>query len=67
MNRVTIEIITWTMTFVAVLAFSMLLAYPYMILWNQCLVPAIPGLREVEWLQMWAIAILFNGLFKGFK
>jgi len=67
MSKMTIEIIAWTTSLIVIVAFSMLLAYPYMILWNQCLVPAIPGLKEVEWLQMWAITVLFNGLFKGFK
>lgn len=51
--------------FVIVVAFSVLLAYPYMLLWNNCLVPAFPGIKEVEWMQMWGITILAHGLFRG--
>lgn len=43
---------------------SALFAVPAMWLWNLCLVPAIPALTEVSWLQMWGIMILFNYLFK---
>jgi hypothetical protein len=51
--------------FVIVVMFSALLSYPYMLLWNKCLVPAIVGLKEVEWIQMWGITILAHGLFKS--
>ena len=39
---------------------SMAMAYPLMMLWNYCLIPAIPGIKEVEWLQMWGITVLFK-------
>ena len=39
---------------------SMAMAYPLMMLWNDCLIPAIPGIKEVEWLQMWGITVLFK-------
>jgi len=39
---------------------SFLFSYPLMLLWNGCLVPAIPGIQEVEWLQMWGIALLIK-------
>jgi hypothetical protein len=42
-----------------------LLAYPLMLLWNSCLVPAVPVLQEVTWLQMWGISILCGCLFKS--
>ena len=42
-----------------------LLAYPAMLLWNYCLVPAIPGVMEVTWLQMWGLTILCSILFKN--
>ena len=45
---------------VAVVVISMVMAYPLMILWNKCLIPAVPGLQEVEWLQMWGITVLFK-------
>ena len=31
------------------------LSYPTMILWNDCLVPAIPSITIVTWHQMWGI------------
>jgi hypothetical protein len=43
---------------------SFLLSYPVMLLWNECLVPAVTILREVSWLQMWGISVLFAILFK---
>lgn len=43
---------------------SILLSYPAMLLWNLCLVPAIPALAEVGWLQMWGISVLVM-LLKG--
>ena len=42
-----------------------LMAYPLMLLWNLCLVPATTVLKEVGWLQMWGIAILFGAIIKG--
>ena len=44
--------------------FSFLFSYPVMLLWNECLVPAVTVLREVGWLQMWGIMFLFAILFK---
>lgn len=44
------------------LVVSFLVSYPLMWLWNLCLVPAIPGLAEVGWLQMWGISILVGAL-----
>lgn len=42
---------------------SFLLSYPVMLLWNYCLVPAIPALAEVGWLQMWGICVMLNLIF----
>lgn len=44
--------------------FSLLLSFPLMLLWNNCLVPAVTTLKEVGWLQMWGISILIGLLFK---
>lgn len=44
--------------------FGLLLSLPVMWLWNIALVPAIPGLVEIGWLQAWGILILCNFLFK---
>lgn len=40
------------------------ISFPLMLLWNYCLVPAVPTIQEVGWLQMWGIFILCNFLFK---
>ena len=44
---------------------SFLLSWPVMMLWNQCLVPAVEGTREIGWLQAWGIQFLFALLFKS--
>ena len=41
-----------------------ILSYPIMLLWNSCLVPAIPGVREVGWIQAWGILILGQLMFQ---
>ena len=49
---------------IAVLVFiSFLLSWPTMMLWNDCLVPAVSGLKEVEWMQAWGIQLLAGILF----
>lgn len=47
----------------ASLLLGALLALPVMWLWNACLVPAVTGLREIEFLQAWGLLILCNLLF----
>jgi hypothetical protein len=44
---------------------GVILSYPVMLLWNDSLVPAVPGVKEISWLQAWGILILCNLLFKG--
>ena len=67
MNELIVKILAGTGAVVLVIALSALLAYPYMVLWNTFLVPAIPGIKEVEWMQMWGISVLAHGLFKSSK
>ena len=43
---------------------SFLLAWPVMELWNQCLVPAVDGVKEIGWLQAWGLQFLVNMLFR---
>jgi hypothetical protein len=43
---------------------GLLLSLPVMWLWNVALVPAIPGLAEIGWLQAWGILYHCNCLFK---
>ena len=67
MNELIVKILAGTGAVVLVIALSALLAYPYMFLWNTFLVPAIPGINEVDWMQMWGISILAHGLFRSNK
>jgi hypothetical protein len=46
------------------LLLSFLLAWPVMELWNQCLVPAVDGVKEIGWVQAWGLQFLVNMLFK---
>jgi hypothetical protein len=42
---------------------SVSLAWPVMMLWNNCLVDAVTGVKEITWLQAWGINFLFGILF----
>lgn len=42
----------------AVVFFGLVFSLPVMWLWNTCLIPAIPGLQPIGWLQAWGISIL---------
>ena len=44
---------------------SFLLSWPVMTLWNECLMPAVEGIREIGWLQAWGLQFLFALLFKS--
>jgi hypothetical protein len=46
--------------------FSFLMAYPTMLLWNSCLVPAVSGINNISWLQSWGIMTLCGFLFKSY-
>ena len=60
----TIEKIFLFVGIIAVLVFiSFLLSWPTMMLWNYCLVPAVSGIKELEWTQAWGIQILTGILF----
>jgi hypothetical protein len=48
-----------------ILFFGLLFSLPVMWLWNIALVPAIPGLAKIGWLQAWGILILCSVLFKN--
>ena len=59
------SVITATVTIiVSILFLSFLLAWPVMMLWNNCLVGAIDGVKSIGWLQAWGIQFLFALLFK---
>ena len=50
--------------FALIVILGLLLSLPVMLLWNAALVPAIPGLLEIGWLQAWGIMMLCGFLFK---
>jgi len=50
---------------VAVVVLGLLISYPMMLLWNGCLVAAIPGIKTIGWLQAWGIMVLCEMLFKN--
>ena len=43
---------------------SFLLSWPIMILWNSCLVGAINGVNQIEWMQAWGINLLSGFMFR---
>jgi uncharacterized oligopeptide transporter (OPT) family protein len=50
---------------VIIVIFGLLMSLPVMYLWNSCLVPAIPGIVQIGWLQAWGILILSGILFRS--
>jgi hypothetical protein len=48
-----------------VVVLGLLFSYPVMLLWNNCFVPAVEGVKEIGWLQAWGLMILFGILFKS--
>jgi hypothetical protein len=51
------------LAFICVLSF--LVSLPVMVLWNNCLVPAIDGVNTISWIQAWGITFLFSILLKN--
>lgn len=43
---------------------SFLLSWPVYMLWNECLVDAVTGVKEVTWLQAWGLNLLAGIMFK---
>jgi hypothetical protein len=44
---------------------SFLLSWPVMMLWNECLMPAVTGIKEIGWMQAWGISTLCGILFNS--
>lgn len=40
--------------------YAVITALPIMLLWNYCLIPAIPGIKEITFLQAFGLKILFS-------
>jgi hypothetical protein len=64
MNQLTSAVGAFIIVVAGGLFVSFLLAWPVMELWNQCLVPAVDGVKEIGWLQAWGLQFLVNLLFK---
>lgn len=41
-----------------------IVSFPAMLLWNSCLVPAIPAIQEVGWIQAWGIMVMGQIMFQ---
>jgi len=50
---------------ITLLFISFVLSWPVMILWNECLMPAVEGIKEIGWIQAWGISALCGVLFKA--
>jgi hypothetical protein len=50
--------------FLLIITVGLIISWPVMFLWNECLVGAISGINTIGWLQAWGILILFGMLFK---
>jgi hypothetical protein len=57
------ELLIMTLMFMVVL--GVVLSLPIMLLWNYCLVPAVPIATEITWLQAWGLFVLFGLLFRN--
>ena len=44
---------------------GLIVSYPIMILWNNCLVGAVAGINEIGWFQAWGLSLLSGFLFKS--
>jgi hypothetical protein len=44
---------------------AILMAFPTMWLWNECLIPAVDGVHEIEFWQALGLNVLFSILFKS--
>ena len=49
--------VVFGLVFIVVLL-GVVLAYPTMLLWNGCLVPAVTGVNEITVLQAWGLNVL---------
>lgn len=40
--------------------YAIITAFPIMLLWNYCLIPAIPGIKTITFLQALGLKVLFT-------
>ena len=64
MEKILVIVGTVVVDIAGILILSFLLSWPVYMLWNGCLVDAVPSVKEVTWLQAWGITILCGFLFK---
>jgi hypothetical protein len=64
MKTIVVGLTAFVAALVTVLVISFLFSWPIMVLWNECLIPAVNGLNEIGWVQAWGISTLFAVLFK---
>ena len=64
MEKILVIVGTVVVSIAGILLLSFLLSWPVYMLWNGCLVDAVPSVKEVTWLQAWGITILCGFLFK---
>jgi len=64
MKNLIVALTAMVVSIVTLLFISFLLSWPVMILWNECLMPAVTGIREIGWIQAWGISTLCGILFK---
>ena len=64
MEKILVIVGTVVVTIAGILILSFLLSWPVYMLWNGCLVDAVPSVKEVTWLQAWGITVLCGFLFK---
>jgi hypothetical protein len=65
MNQITSAVGAFVILVAGALFVAFLLAWPVMMLWNGCLVPAVDGVNQIGWLQAWGLQFLINMLFKA--
>lgn len=67
-KKVNVDVVTFVSValglFMVTIVVGLLLSLPVMLLWNGCLVPAVNGVNQIDWLQAWGLMVLFGVLFK---
>jgi hypothetical protein len=64
MEKILVIVGTVVVGIAGILILSFLLSWPVYMLWNGCLIDAVPTFKEVTWLQAWGITVLCGFLFK---
>lgn len=64
MEKILVIVGTAVVGIAGILILSFLLSWPVYMLWNGCLIDAVPAFKEVTWLQAWGITVMCNFLFK---